>query len=612
MLHYEAGELIGANITSLFATPHETLPALIRAPSYEPLGTEHFSGELSARCKDGSIITTFTQVSLITFLERRYLLCVQDDITDTKRWQSALIESEHRFRTMANSLPVLIWTADHTKCMTWANSSLLDFAGVSLEQKLGTAFIERIHPDDREMYVHRTRASLRDDRELQVEYRLRRFDGNYRWIWEHGIPLYEAEHTLTGYIGAGIDITDRKEAEQARSRLLEAERAARTQIERASQIKDEFLATLSHELRTPLNAILGWSHLIRRDALDPQRLALGIEIIEKNARAQAKMIEDLLDMSRIISGKVRIEPKPTEVYQALISAIESVTPTASAKGLEIQVHSDTDLGTVQADPHRLQQILLNLLSNAVRFSKQGGVIDVTATVSDDAVAIAVQDHGEGIRPEFLPHVFDRFRQADSSTTRKHSGLGLGLAIVKHLVALHGGHVEAESAGAGCGATFTVTLPLILDRSEPLGPSSLLAPLPAVQAPSTHHALDGIRVLAVDDEPDARNLLKVILEEEGASVTTASSCQGALDAVEECLPDLIVSDIGMPGEDGYQFIRKLRAREPEHGGSVPAIALTAFARPEDRDCSLAAGFQAHMAKPVEPSALVQTVVQMLPG
>jgi CheY-like chemotaxis protein/two-component sensor histidine kinase len=379
-----------------------------------------------------------------------------------------------------------------------------------------------------------------------------------------------------------------------------------------SQIKDEFLATLSHELRTPLNAILGWSHLIRRDALDQQRLRLGIEIIEKNAKAQARMIEDLLDMSRIISGKVRIEPKPTEIHQALTAAIESVTPTATAKGVEIHLHADTNLERVLADPHRLQQILLNLLSNAVRFSKQGGAIDVTAAINNETVVFTVKDHGEGIRPEFLPHVFDRFRQADSSTTRKHSGLGLGLAIVKHLVELHGGHIEAESAGPGSGAAFTVTLPLVVDRSEAAGPSSLLAPLPAVQAPSTHHALDGIRVLAVDDEPDARNLLKVILEEEGASVTTASSCQGALDAVEECLPDLIVSDIGMPGEDGYQFIRKLRAREPEHGGSVPAIALTAFARPEDRDCSLAAGFQAHMAKPVEPSALVQTVVQMLPG
>lgn len=610
MLHYEPGELIGTNITSLFASPGETLPALIRTSGCDPLGAEHFSGELSARCKGGAPITTFTQVSVINFRERRYLLCVQDDITDTKRWQSTLIESEHRFRTMANSLPVLVWTADHTKRLKWANRSLLEFAAVSLETEIESALLAKIHPDDRNMYAHTIRSSLQGERELEIEYRLRRFDGTYRWIWEHGVPLYEAEHTLTGYIGSGIDITDRKEAEQARSNLLEAERAARGELERISQIKDEFLATLSHELRTPLNAILGWSHLIRRDTVDPQRIRLGIEIIEKNAKAQAKMIEDLLDMSRIISGKVRIEARTTEMYQALTSAIESVSPTATAKGIEIHLHSDVALGRVLADPHRLQQILLNLLSNAVRFSKHGAAIDVTAAISDGSIVVSVRDYGEGIRLEFLPHVFDRFRQADSSTTRKHSGLGLGLAIVKHLVELHGGHVKAESAGPGTGATFTLSLPLLLERWEANEANAQPGLRPLATEPYLHHRLEGVRVLAVDDEPDARNLLKAILEDEGASVTTAGSSHVALEAIEECLPDLILSDIGMPGEDGYQFMRRLRTRDPEHGGSVPAIALTAFARPEDREQSIAAGFQAHMAKPIDPSKLVQTVTQIL--
>jgi PAS domain S-box-containing protein len=610
MLDYDHGELIGKTAAMLFEQPPGTLPPLICTPNAESLGAEHFFGELSCRKKDGSVIITLTQASLITFSGTKYLFTVQTDITETRKWESALIQSEHRFRTMANNLPVLIWLSDHNQHITWLNTSLFEFCGLSADDTLDKLFLECIDPEDRSSYVQEKEAAIRELRDFEIEYRLRRFDGTYRWIWERGSPLYETEYTLTGYLGSGIDITDRKQTEQDRAKLLTAERAARSQFEKANQIKDEFLATLSHELRTPLNSILGWTHILRKDPSNAERLKLGIEIIEKNAKAQAQMIGDLLDMSRILSGKVRIEAKPTDLAQVISSAIETIAPTAQSKGIDIHFHADAGLGIVHVDPHRLHQVLLNLLSNAVRFSKANASIDVTVIPSDTEVSISVRDYGGGIAAEFLPHVFDRFRQADSSTTRRHGGLGLGLSIVKHLVELHGGHVHAESAGTGHGATFTITLPrsvASLTRSAIEGTPSTVMAQPESK---THRTLEGVRVLAVDDEQDTRDLLKVLLEDEGAAVTTAASAKGAFASICETPPDLVISDISMPDEDGYEFMQKLRVFEADQGGLIPAIALTALARPEDRDQALAAGFQAHLAKPLNPAALVQTVVELV--
>jgi PAS domain S-box-containing protein len=406
------------------------------------------------------------------------------------------------------------------------------------------------------------------------------------------------------------DITDRKRADSARAQLLESERAARSQLERASQIKDEFLATLSHELRTPLNAILGWSQLIKRGILDQARLDQGLEVIEKNARAQAQIIGDLLDMSRIVSGKVRLETRPVSITSIIQAAVETITPTAGLKNITIDTHLSPLLGTLHGDPNRLQQVFWNLLSNAVRFSHPGGQVVVEGHTVPDGVQISVRDFGEGIKPDFVVHVFDRFRQADASTTRKHGGLGLGLSIVKQLVELHGGEVRASSGGPGTGATFTVTLPRTGVRPNQEKPDE-------PQHISTRHpyqsdmpSLEGMRVIAIDDEEDARNLMKVILEEQGAIVTTAASASDAMLALERDKPDLIVSDISMPDEDGYTFIRKLRARGMEHGGAIPAIALTAFARPEDQAHALAAGFQIHLSKPIDPARLVSSVARML--
>jgi PAS domain S-box-containing protein len=474
LLGYSPGEMIGKNISLVLGT----------SPASGSDALHGFRNEIEIRRRDGSAITTLTQISEILFLGRRYFLCVQDDITD------------------------------------------------------------------------------------------------------------------------------RKEAEYNRTRLLESERAARSQLERASQIKDEFLATLSHELRTPLNAILGWSQLIKRGVLDKARLDQGLEVIEKNARVQAQIIGDLLDMSRIVSGKVRLETRPVSIASIVQAAVETITPTAQLKNITIETHLSPLLGTLNGDPNRLQQVFWNLLSNAVRFSLPGGQVVVEGQTAPQGVEISVRDFGEGIKPEFVPHVFDRFRQGDASTTRKHGGLGLGLSIVKQLVELHGGEVRASSAGPGTGATFTVTLPrsgAISEQEKTNEPQRASSRHPyQSELPS----LEGRRVIAVDDEEDARNLLKVILEEQGALVTTAASAGDAMRALEREKPDLIVSDISMPDEDGYAFIRKVRARGVEHGGEIPAIALTAFARPEDQAAALAAGFQIHLSKPIDPARLVSSVARML--
>ena len=378
---------------------------------------------------------------------------------------------------------------------------------------------------------------------------------------------------------------------------------ARAAAEHASRLKDEFLATVSHELRTPLAAIFGWTQALRRNHRDEAQLARGLETIERNVRLQTQLVSDLLDVSRIVSGKMRLELRPLQPATYVDSVIETVRPGADAKGVAIEAALDRNAGPVLADPARLQQILWNLLSNAVKFTPAGGRIRVSLARRADAVVLAVEDTGIGIGPDFLPFVFDRFRQVDSSTTRRHGGLGLGLAIVRHLVELHGGTVRAESAGEGRGARFVVALPRAAALAAP-------ATEPAPALPSTPvRRLRGVRVLVVDDEPDGRDVVKSLLEDREAEVVTAPSVRAALAAVDDFAPDVVVSDIGMPGEDGYALIRALRARGPERGGAVPAIALTAFARAEDSRRAHRAGFQIHLAKPVDDEELVASIADL---
>jgi CheY-like chemotaxis protein len=387
---------------------------------------------------------------------------------------------------------------------------------------------------------------------------------------------------------------------------LENERAARAEAERLSELKDQFLATLSHELRTPLSAILGWSQILRRRPLERDELLKVVETIERNARVQTQLIEDLLDMSRIASGKLRLDVQPVEPATFIDAAVQTVRPAAEAKGIRLESMLDPAAGPVSADPSRLQQVVWNLLNNAIKFTPKDGKVQLVLQRVNSHVEIVVTDTGIGIKPEFLGHVFERFRQADASTTRSYGGLGLGLSIVKQLVELHGGTVRAQSKGDGLGSTFTVDLPLTAvhrpsreARTHPAAPSA---------SPADYKVADlsGLRVLVVDDEPDARNLVQQLLGECGAEVVTAASMDQALALVQSARPDLLVSDIGMPGADGYELLERVRALGDPGLASLPAIALSAFARSEDRTRALRSGFLLHLSKPVEPAELVATV------
>ena len=396
----------------------------------------------------------------------------------------------------------------------------------------------------------------------------------------------------------GLDEAHQRLDELVRQRTRELELAI-TELRDANRLKDEFLATLSHELRTPLNAILGWAAVLRAGRPDPATVERAAEVIERNARAQAQLIADLLDMSAIVTGKLRLEVAPLAVRDLLHAVEETVRPSAVAKGIALKVAVDPGLPPLLADASRLQQVVWNLLTNAVKFTGRGGEVTVTALRRGDHVEIAVADNGIGIREEFLPFVFDRFRQQDSSTTRVHSGLGLGLAIVRHLVEAHGGTVEASSAGDGAGATFRVALP-VPESSPAPGAEDAAAP---ARDPS---ALAALRVLVVEDDADSRDLYRVILESRGASVAAVATTAAAWRALVTAPTDVLVCDIGLPGEDGYSLVRRLRSDTAAGVRAIPAVALTAYAAPEDADRARAAGFQVHLPKPVSPEALVDVV------
>jgi signal transduction histidine kinase/ActR/RegA family two-component response regulator len=394
---------------------------------------------------------------------------------------------------------------------------------------------------------------------------------------------------------------------QIQQRDAELEKA-RDDAETANRTKDEFLAVVSHELRTPLTPILAWTRMLRGEQLDQDQTQRALDTIERNVKAQAQLIGDLLDVSRIISGKLRLDVRAVDVAPVVEAAIESVRPTAEVKGIRLQTVVDPRAGLVSGDPDRLQQVFWNLLSNAIKFTPKDGRVQVELRRVNSQLQVAVSDTGKGISTEFLPYVFDRFRQADSSSTRSHGGLGLGLAIVRHLVELHGGQVRAESAGTGQGATFTVELPLAAVQRAPT--PERVHPTADTGMPFTPSpALTGLHLLVVDDDLDTLQILDAVLSRCGAEVRTAPSAADALDIMQGWHPDLLISDLGMPDEDGYTLLRKVRAMSAEHGGSIPALALTAYARVEDRVRALAAGFQMHVAKPIEPAELIAVVANL---
>ncbi len=519
---------------------------------------------------------------------------------------SKLAESEARFRYLADNIPQLAWMARPDGHIFWYNRRWFEYTGAPPEEMDGWGW-EKVHdPEALPGVMSSWKHALAEKVPWEHTFPLRGADGTYRWFLSRAMPLRDADGQVSLWFGSNTDITEQREHADERYRLLESERAARFNAERASLLKDEFLATVSHELRTPLNAILGWTQLLRTGDGDPAEIREGLETIERNARAQTRIIEDLLDMSRIISGKTRLDVQATDLVKVVEAAVDSLRPAAEAKNVRVA----KVLGPVQpisGDPARLQQVLWNLLANAIKFTPKGGRVNVVLERVNSHVEIVVSDNGEGISPEFIPHVFDRFRQQDASQTRRHGGLGLGLSIVKNLVELHGGSVRVQSEGLGHGASFTVILPLVplrQDGSARQHPGAALDTRCLVNV-----ELDGVRVLVVDDERDSLELVRRLLKECKADVLIASSAEDGLQLVSEDAPDVIVSDIGMPGKDGLEMMRELRARSTAKQARIPAIALTAFARSEDRTRAMLAGYQIHLSKPVEPQELLAAVANL---
>ncbi len=498
--------------------------------------------------------------------------------------QHNLATSEAGFRALADNIAQLAWMANSKGWIFWYNKRWFEYTGTALEEMQGWGWTAVHHPEHVERVVAQIQRAWDTGMPWEDTFPLRGKDGNYRWFLSRAMPVRDEQGAISLWFGTNTDITEQ--------RMLHEEAA------RANRVKTEFLAMLSHELRTPLNAILGWIRLIRIEAVKGAEIKDACDIIERNVRAQAQLIDDLLDLSKIESRTLRPEPRLVELRTCVQAAINALAPLAQARRIEI--HSRLpEVGVVQVDVGRMQQVVWNLLTNAIKFSPRGAAIEVEIRRADSSVELMVRDHGFGIPPEFLPQVFERFRQADSSVTRKAGGLGIGLAIVKHLVEAQGGEVQARSAGRDRGATFFVRLPAAGAERDLPGTSERAS---LERAPS----LKGTAVLVVDDELDALEGARRILEHCDARVYTARGADRALALIAEHQPDVLVSDIAMPGKDGYQLIRQVRAL-PSAGASRPqAVAVTAFARPEDRAKALACGYNAFLPKPFDPEELVRTI------
>jgi len=523
---------------------------------------------------------------------------------EQKRAEEALRQSEEQLRLALEAANMGAWDYDvRTGIVKWS-SSLEIIHGLAPGSFGGTfdEYLRDIHPDDREYVTQALARTVEQSAEHDIEYRITLPDGAIRWVEGKGEVIRDDSGKAVRLTGVCMDVSERKLAEGERERLLAREQEARAEAEAANRAKDEFLALVSHELRTPLNSIVGWVDILlanpdRNDA----HIARALEVIKRNAGLQARIIEDILDVSRIVTGKLQLDSRPVELPAIIQAAIAAVQLAADEKQVRLRQVLDRSTGPVSGDPHRLQQIVWNLLSNAIKFTPAGGEVEISLKRTDCNAQVTVSDDGEGIRAEFLPRIFDRFSQADSSTTRRYGGLGLGLAIVRHLVELHGGKVEAYSAGAKLGAVFTVTLPC-----EPAQVESPVAQGVSDDYGGSALPLAGLRILIVDDDLDSREVLAALLALRAAEVRSAGSVREALEALAEWNPDVLISDIGMPGEDGYDLIREVRLRSVEEGGRIPAIALTGYAAVQDAERALSAGYQSHLSKPIEPSRLVSVI------
>jgi PAS domain S-box-containing protein len=522
---------------------------------------------------------------------------------------TSLDVAAHLAAIIASSDDVIVSKTLDGVITSW-NPAAQRILGYAADEAVGK-HIRLIIPPDRWAEEEEVLARLRRGEKVDHFETVRRAkDGRMLNISLTVSPIRDAQGRIVGASKVARDITDRIRSERERERLLVSEKEARQEAEDANRLKDEFLAVVSHELRSPLNAITGWASLMRSGKLDQEQTARALETILRNAEAQNQLIGDLLDVSRIVSGKLRLNIRPFQLASVIEAAIEVVRPAAEAKSIRLQLLIDPAGGPVGGDPDRLQQIFWNLLSNAVKFTPKGGRIQVRLQRINSHVEVAVSDTGRGVDPKLLPFIFERFRQGDSSTTREHGGLGLGLAIVRHLVELHGGVVKAHSEGPGKGAEFIIQLPIsIVAQSAELEDGARVHPSAGGIAAGAMPSLAGLRVLVVDDEADAREIVSTILGQAGAEVATAASVPQAIYLIDQWIPDVLISDIGMPNEDGYDLIRKVRARSSDKRGQIPAIALTALARTQDRLKVLSAGYQMHVPKPIEPIELVTVVASI---
>jgi len=731
---------------------------------------ERFEIEYSCPTADGRERWFFFRALRSDRGGRARVVVLHEDITPRKRAQRKLQDSERLFRLMADATPGLVWMSDAKRRLTYFNRRWLEFRGRTIDEERDAGWMDGIHPDDRARWEREFGAAAADQRPFELELRLLRVDGEYRWLLASGAPLFAAG-VFGGHIGSCVDVTDRRRAEEASRFLAEASNALASSLDyqttlsavarlavpqiadwcavdmfdpdgtlerlavvhadpdkvelarglgrrysmaldagsgvshvlggglpelvseitdellaemagdaehleilrglglksyiivplvargrmlgaltlmsaesgrrygmsdlvfaenlagraalavdnarlyreahELNRMKDEFLATLSHELRTPLNAIVGWAHLLRDGRLDEETTQRAVETIHRNARSQSQLIADILDVSRIVTGKLRLDLRPVELAPIVEAAVDTMRPTAEAKGVGLEAQIEDTPAQVSGDVDRLQQVVWNLLSNAIKFTPLGGTVKVRLVRERGHSAILVEDNGVGMPAELIPRVFERFLQGDSTSTRAHGGLGLGLAIVRHIVELHGGTVEASSRGPGLGATFKVSLPVLTLRpaaGEGGEPGRRRA---GDEGAALGTTLEGLTVLVVDGHQDARELMSAVLQQRGARVVGAASADEALDVLRKEHPDVLLSDAEMPGQDGYALIQKVRALPPEEGGRVPAAALTAYARREDRVQTLLAGYQIHVAKPVAPDELV-TVVSILGG
>ena len=537
------------------------------------------------------------------------VIAVIGDISARKQAEEATRRLE--FHVESSPLAVVEWDSDF-RVSRWSVSAERLF-GWNSEEVLGKHVNEWrfVFADDVDAVALVTNRQ-REGVEVQGITRNRNYtrEGSILYCEWYNSVLHDERGKLVSVLSLVLDVTARQSAEEERAALLVRERVARKHAEEADRLKDEFLATLSHELRTPLTSILGWASMIRNGEVEGSNASRAIETIERNARSQARLIDDLLDVSRIITGNLRLDLHPLNLGPIVEAALDALRPTADVKGMKLQTRFEPGQCLVKGDPNRLRQVIWNLLSNAIKFTPRHGSVSIDLTCVESTARLTVSDTGDGISPEFLPYVFDRFRQAEGSISRKQGGLGLGLAVARHLVELHGGTIRAESEGLGKGAVFTVDLPLAQERRDPARAEERRREVERRQSRTGVVRLDGVHVLLVEDDDDSRKLLGTMLKRYGARVTSTKSAAEALAVFEGELPDVLISDIGMPDQDGYELMRKLRALPPERGGKTPAIALTGYASRKDRERALSSGYQQHMAKPIEQADMIKAIAALI--